>query len=145
MVSAKEAKQTLERLRKRNRERQREFAEKQRKAGYKRIQCFITPGAYERLDDLRSATGKNTGDIVSEAIEGCRREPTRPETEPQAATRPLPDDPERAELVERIIGMGATMTRAEIAEQLNANGIPTPSGRGAWTENTVNNLVRRSR
>ena len=72
------------------------------------------------------------------------------DAEPEAHPYPTPDlmDPpqRRAVLVARLQAMRAQgMSQQAIANQLNAEGAPTLSGRGTWKKGTVSDLLAEAK
>jgi excisionase family DNA binding protein len=61
---------------------------------------------------------------------------------PPAASAGQPYDRRKAELITRLRAMKAQgLSYQPMANQLNAEGVPTLSGRGKWTKGTIGNLL----
>jgi hypothetical protein len=60
-------------------------------------------------------------------------------TQAQAAAHPLQRKAALVGRVQRLRQQGKSLQ--EIAADLNANGVPTLSGRGVWRKGTVSNLL----
>jgi hypothetical protein len=59
---------------------------------------------------------------------------------PSAAT----SSPTKADLLTRIRAMHKSLSYPAIADQLNAEGIPTLSGKGRWQKGTIGNLLAQA-
>jgi hypothetical protein len=67
------------------------------------------------------------------------------ETSPKPLTADLRYEQRRPALVQRIRAMKAEgLSTQTIANRLNAEGVPTLSGRGAWQKGTVGNLLTQA-
>jgi transcriptional regulator with XRE-family HTH domain len=70
------------------------------------------------------------------------RSPIAPAQEPPAPIMQPPQD-RKAALLARLQQMREHMTLQAMATQLNAEGVPTISGRGTWQAGTIGNLLAK--
>jgi hypothetical protein len=78
---------------------------------------------------------------VTERLERAERL-ERPEHFDRSTALPPLASPSKAELVTWMRTLqGSGMSLQKIADELNARGLPTPSGRGRWQKATIGNLL----
>lgn len=143
-LTPEEAKARLVKLQTQIRDRQREFAKRKKAEGFRRINAFISPEAFEIIDRERKRTGDNTGDVLTTIIEHFDHnnknltdndKPAKTKSTDQAGDRPAID------IITDLSadGMGPTA----IANRLNDDGVPTLTGKGRWHKGTVSNILKQ--
>ncbi len=140
-LTPEEAKARLVKMQEQMRDRQREFAKRKREQGFKRINAFISPEAFEIIDRERKRTGDNTGDVLTAIIKSFG-DSSKHRTK-NVATNDVPRGTISAtyELILKYQAEG--MSYQQIADKLTGDGIPTATGKTVWKKGTVGNVIKR--
>jgi uncharacterized protein YcbX len=135
------------------RERMQRLRQRREARGEKAAVIWFTPAGYARLNRLRR-NGENMSQVVDRGLEALDQEHA---PGPYTVTTDVSIDDmnstthhtadmsyaqRRPALVQRIRTMTAEgLSTQIIANRLNAEGVPTLSGRGTWKKGTIGNLL----
>ena len=148
MVTQREAKKILLDLRSKNRQRQREWKAKMEAQGYKRISVMISGDAHRLLNEESKRLDLPKGNVLSDMIEQQLSNINQnvsgnsillnKQTPKKAGTY------DREIVWAKISELHAQeLSYQQIADRLNADGIPTATGKGPWLKGTVGNIVKK--
>jgi hypothetical protein len=150
MVTAKEAKKILLEQRRRNRERQKEHMEKMRAQGYRRIAILISGEAYKALERAVKNQDRTKSELVTEALISAFGDDKIKISIPRGTNISTNDSVPRGTF-DKTAALGRIMelhvqgsSNKEIAEQLDAEGIPTARG-GKWHRGTIGKMISRAK
>lgn len=146
MVSEREAKKILLELRKRNKERQKEWKAKMEAQGYKRISVMISGEAHQMLDDEAKRLDLPKGSILNDVIINYftnNRDNISGNIKQNIKTKIKNREIDRQTILRRIADLKAEgLSNRAIVAQLEAEGFPTVSGRGKWSAGSVGKFIR---
>ena len=147
-MTAEQAKAYLIQIQESVAERQREYVQRKKEEGRKRINTFISGQAAEVLKHWQSSTGKTIGDVLSDALIAYGNPNTTIRQNVIAhvsSNKPKAAAPEvDGEIEQRIIelakeGMGST----KIAARLSEEGFRTVKGKTVWNRDVVRRIMKR--
>lgn len=150
MVTAIEAKKILLDQRAKNRERQKEYQEKMRAEGYRRVALMISGEAHRFLEEearrLEMPKGKILSDIIENALKPVNGNIGPIINQSFSNEKPAPDtSSDREAIMARIMSLSAEgFSHQQIADQLEAEGVPTAKG-GKWQRRTVGKMISRAK
>lgn len=150
MVTAKEAKKILLEQRRRNRERQKEHMRKMREQGYRRIAVLISGEAYKALEQAVKNQDKTKAELVTKAIlsafGGGKTKVSIQHNINISTNDSVPNRTfDKTSAVKRIMELHAKgSSNKKIAEQLDAEGVPTAKG-GKWHRGTIGKMISRAK
>jgi hypothetical protein len=148
MVDAREAKRILLDLRRKNRERQKEWKASMEAQGYRRISVMISAEASRILSEEAKRLDQSKGNVLSDIITNCHKQRnqyisgnTRKTKAPRMAEAGEGKPYDKAAAVKRITELSAQgMSHREIAEKLDAENIPSARG-GKWNRGTIAKMI----
>lgn len=143
MVTAKKVKKILLAQRKRNRERQKEHMEKMRAQGYRRIAVLVSGEAHKALEQAVKDQDKTKSELVTEALVTVYGNLNN---KVSTNINVLCGTTQKTDIDKLIIQYkDEGMSYQQIADKLNAEGVPTASEKGIWHKGTISHIMKRLR
>lgn len=147
-MTAEQAKAHLIQIQESVAERQREYVQRKKEEGRKRINTFISGQAAEVLEHWQNYTGKTIGDVLSDALIAYGNPNTtihRSVITHVSSNKPKASAPEVDGQIEQRItelakeGLGST----KIAARLSKEGFRTVKGNTIWNRDVVRRIMKR--
>jgi len=146
MVSTKEAAKLYREMQERTRKRQREYAERRKNEGKRRLSAWVEADAYDILVEYRKQNRMENGEVLTLALRrlvsgGEEITATKPKMARKATIEPPGPKADRAEATKKIVELHEQGHSFKgIARILNSEGYPTLSGRGNWHDTPAKKL-----
>lgn len=158
-LTPEEAQTYLLKLQEKTRKRQRNYVKRKKQEGRRRVNTFLRPEATQILQREQQQSGRSSGDILSDALlvfakyhhQDISDKPqikrsAQPNVTANVSRNDGGDIPSRdyRPAEKRIVELDARgFNLTEIVNQLEAERIPTATGKLQWHRTTVSRIIKR--